>query len=105
MRLTTLCCLIIRLASAVVETLSSGRSKMRQGKPLSACSREDSSTAGRWNETLIRMFIYAILIGTVPAKIRGRWRPMPYFHQKEKELGPLASSDLPGTNDGEFSLW
>lgn len=68
MRLSALCCLIIRLANAVVETLSFGRFKMRQGKALSACSREDSSTAERWNEPFIRIFVYAILIGKVPAK-------------------------------------
>lgn len=68
MRLNSLCYLIIRLAKAVVETLSFGRFKMRQGKALLARIREDSSTAGRWNEPFVRIFIYAILIGKVPAK-------------------------------------
>lgn len=49
-----------------------GRFKMRQGKTPSTCRRGDSSTAGRWNEPFIRMFIYDILIGKLTAK--NQWK-------------------------------
>lgn len=65
---------------------------MRQGKALSAGSREHCPLKGDGMNHSLRC--WTTLYWQSASKICGRWRSMLYFHQKEKGIGPISQGEM-----------